>query len=220
VFDIPDGLSFEEAAGFPVNFLTAHNVLFEWGGLEAGERVLIHAAAGGVGSAAVQLARTANAEIFATASTDAKLELAERLGADHLIDYVKSDFVEAIDRITDGEGTDLVLDGVGGDAFDGGLEALAPFGRLVSVGSASGREGTLDPSLLRVDNQRVLGYHLGTAMEREPNRVKPAVSHLYDLIESGKIEVIVDQTFPLNEAAKAHDSMESRRSVGKMILLP
>src|SRR5699024_10456903 len=136
LFDVPESMDFAEAAGFPVQFLTAHNTLFEWGGLEDGERVLIHAAAGGVGTAAVQLAHEAGAEVFGTASTEDKRDLAERLGADHTIDYTATDFAEAVNETTDGEGVDLVLDGVGGDTSQNSLKCLSHGGRMVSYGAA------------------------------------------------------------------------------------
>ena len=220
VFDVPDGMTFDEAAGFPVQFITAHNALFEWGGLVEGERALVHAAAGGVGSAAVQLARSIGSEVFATASTDRKLAFAAELGADHLLDYTETAFEDEIAQLTDERGVDLALDGVGGRVFEDSLGALAPFGRLVSVGSASGSEGSIDPSLLRVENQQVIGYHLGTAMEYSRERVVPALPHLYELFETGEIAVKLGRTFSLEEAARAHEHVESRQSIGKVILQP
>jgi NADPH2:quinone reductase len=178
LLDVPESMSFAEAAGFPVQFLTAHNVLFECGNLTADERVLIHAAAGGVGTAATQLAREAGADVFGTASTQEKLDLAERLGVDHPIDYTETDFVDAVVDASDGEGVDLVLDGVGGDTSAESLDCLVPFGRMVVYGAASGRPGTLDTATLLFDNYTVHGYHLGQSVQRKPDRVFGAVPHL------------------------------------------
>ncbi|MHC3437775.1 quinone oxidoreductase family protein [Natrialbaceae archaeon A-gly3] len=215
---VPDALSIREAAAIPVQGLTAHNTLFKWGGLEAGERVLIHAAAGGVGSLAVQLSARAGAEVFATASTEDKRDLARDLGADHAIDYTETDVARAIDDQTDGAGVDLVLDGVGGDAFTASLEALAPAGRIVSFGMASGSIPTVATPRLFFENQSVIGYHLTNALETVPERVQGAVPDLLDALED--CEVVVGETFDLGEAREAHDALEGRETVGKVVLEP
>ncbi|MGQ3722659.1 quinone oxidoreductase family protein [Natrialba aegyptia] len=137
-FRVPDSLPLCEAVAVPIQFLTAHNCLFEWGNLSTNDRVLIHAAAGGVGTAAIQLAREAGAVVFGTASTDAKLDRVRALGCDHCINYEKTSFVDAINHLTDGDGVDLILDGVGGSVHHNSLKALASFGRLVAYGVASG----------------------------------------------------------------------------------
>ncbi len=220
LFDVPESMSFEEAAGFPVQFLTAHNTLFEWGELEEGERVLIQAAAGGVGTAATQLASEAGAEVFGTASTQEKLDLAEQLGANHGINYTESNFAEEINDITDGEGVDLVLDAVGGDTSSQSLDCLSHFGRMVSYGAASGRPGEVDTGTLLFNNHTVYGYHLGQSIQRNPERVLSAVPHLTDLLTSGDLEVVVGETFALEDAAAAHDHIENRESTGKVVLEP
>ncbi len=220
LFDVPEFMSFEEAAGFPVQFLTAWAVLHERGGVEAGERVLVHAAAGGVGSAAVQLADAADAELFATASTDEKLDLAARLGADHAINYEEADFATEIDAITDGAGVDLVLDGVGGETFDRSLDALTPYGRLVTFGVASGEPTTADATRLLFGNKSVVGFHLGRTMAHDPQRVLGAVPELTGMLADGTLAVVVGETFPLADAADAHEFVESRGSVGKVVLEP
>ena len=220
LFPIPDGMSFEEAAGFPVQFLTAHGCLFEWGGLEEDERVLIHAAAGGVGTAAVQLASRAGAEVFGTASTEEKLDLAERLGCDHPIQYIEEDFVDRVDEITDGEGVDLVLDGVGGETFSESLDATPQFGRIVAYGAASGRPGEVDTATLLFGNKSVIGYHLGRAVVEDPNRVLKAVPDLQEGLQAGELEVVVGEEFALADAAEAHQFIEDRGSTGKVVLKP
>ena len=217
---LPDGLRFEEAAGFPVQFLTAHACLFEWGGLDEGERVLIQAAAGGVGTAAVQLASRAGAEVFGTASSSAKLELAADLGCDHPIDYTDTDFREVIDAETGGEGVDLVLESVGDDVFDRSLDALGHFGRLVTFGVASGVPASVENRRLLFENKRVIGFHLGQAIRHDPSTVMKAVPDLTDGLATGELQVIVGETFPLAGAAGAHEFIESRQSTGKVVLLP
>jgi NADPH2:quinone reductase len=219
LFDVPTGLSVEEAAGFPVQFLTAHNCLHSWGDLEAGESVLIHAAAGGVGTAAVQLASEAGAEVFGTASTDEKLALAERLGCDHPINYEDEDFTAVIDSETD-HGVDLVLDGVGGETSARSLDALKEFGRMVVYGAASGEPGQLRTDEVLFGNQTIQGYHLGRATRRQPTRVFEAVPELTELLESGRLEVQFDRAFDLTAVQDAHEYIESRQSSGKVVLTP
>lgn len=216
---IPEGLSVEEAAGFPVQFLTAHNCLHEWGELSADESVLIHAAAGGVGTAAVQLAREAGAEIYGTASTAEKLDRAVALGCDHPINYESDDFVEAVNDETD-YGLDLVLDGVGGDTTANSLEVLDEFGRMVVYGAASGVPGELSTDELLFGNYRIIGYHLGRALRRRPTAVMGAVPELAEMLAQGVLEVQFDRAFDLEDAVAAHDYVEGRESIGKVVLTP
>ncbi|UPW00025.1 NADPH:quinone oxidoreductase family protein [Halorussus gelatinilyticus] len=220
LFAMPEEMSFDEAAGFPVQFMTAHAVLHEWGELEEGERVLVHAAAGGVGTAAVQLASAAGAEVFGTASTDEKLRLAERLGCDHPINYEEEDFRDVVDAETDGEGVDLVLDGVGGETFARSLDALSHFGRVVAYGAASGEPGEVETTRLLFENKSVEGFHLGNALQRDPQRVLEAVPELQQLLAAGELEVVVGERFPLEDAAAAHEAIENRETTGKVVLNP
>ncbi|MDS0298324.1 NADPH:quinone oxidoreductase family protein [Halogeometricum sp. S1BR25-6] len=220
LFEVPESMSFPEAAGFPVQFLTAHNCLHNWGDLTAHDRVLVHAAAGGVGTAAVQLADHADAESFGTASTAEKLELAADLGLDHGVNYEEEDFRETVEAETDGEGVDLVLDGVNGETFERSLDALASFGRIVVYGAASGDVATPDTTDLLFENKSVLGFHLGNAIEKDPSRVLGAVSDLQRLLAQGELDVVVGETFSLEDAAEAQEYLESRQSVGKVVLEP
>lgn len=220
IFSIPESTSFAEGAAFPIQFLTAYNSLHEWGEMEAGERVLIHAAAGGVGTAAVQVAAEAGAEVFGTASTAAKLDLATGLGVDHPINYTEEDFTEVVAAKTDGEGVDLVLDGVGGEVFEDSIDALAHFGRLVTIGAASGKPGRASTTDLLMENKRIIGFHLGTAMRTEASSVLEAVPPLTELLTEGDLEVIVGQQFPLTDAAAAHAAIENRETTGKVVLRP
>ena len=220
LFPIPEGMSVEEAAGFPVQFLTAHCCLFGWGGLEEGETVLIQAAAGGVGTAAVQLASNAGAEVFGTASTEEKLELAADLGCDHPINYTETDFREVVDEETDGEGVDLVLESVGDDVFERSLDAMAHFGRMVTYGVASGVPAKAENRRLLFENKTVKGFHLGQASYNDPSRVMEAVPDLTEGLTSGDLEVILGESFALEDAAEAHQYIEDRKSSGKVVLTP
>ncbi|MFW5929066.1 MAG: quinone oxidoreductase family protein [Halobacteriota archaeon] len=220
LFDVPETLSWEEAAGVPVQYLTAHGCLHAWGGLEAGERVLIHAAAGGVGTAAVQLASAADAEVYGTASTDEKLALARELGADHAINYEEESFSDRVNELTDGEGVDLVLDGVGGDAFEDSFDCLAEFGRVVAYGVASGVVPSVSTPDLLFSNHSVHGYHLGRAAAVEPERVAAAVPEVQAMLESGEVHVVVGGTYDLDEASEVHRALENRETTGKLVLKP
>jgi len=137
----PEGFSAEEAAAFPIVFATAYFALKPYGRLQSGESVLIHAAGGGVGTAAVQLAKRLGARVFATASSDEKLQRVKELGADELINYKELDFAEVVRQLTGGRGVDLILETVGGEVFEKSINSLAPFGRLVTYGAASGQSG-------------------------------------------------------------------------------
>src|SRR5688500_14768250 len=148
VWPIPDAMSFEDAAGVPIEFGTADDCLFEFGRLQAGETVLIQAGAGGVGLAAIQLAKRAGATVLATASSDERLEALREFGLDHGINYAEDGWVDAARKVTDGRGVDLVVDSVGGKILQGSLQCLAYRGRAITVGRAGRDEQPLDVSVL------------------------------------------------------------------------
>ena len=219
VFALPAGLGFEAAAAFPVQVLTAHESLHACGALRPGDDVLVHAAAGGLGSASVQLAAARGATVFGTASTAEKRRFAERLGADHTVDYGAEDFREVVAAHTD-DGVDLVLDGVGGETFDRSLDAVRPFGRIVTLGSASGTDATPDAGRLRSDSVHVVGYHLSRAVDRFPERVHRAAAEVFGLHEAGGLEFVVGERFDLADAGAAHAHVERRESHAKVVLVP
>lgn len=218
ILEIPEGVDVSEASAYPVHFLTAHNALHEWGDVKKEEKLLIHAAAGGVGSAAVQLASNAQVEIFATASTDEKLRFAEEIGADHTINYEEEDVNSYILDHTAEDGVDLVLDGVGGDAFYTALDVLADSGRIVTYGIASGNVPVLSPPRLIFENKSIIGYHLGHALEHERPRVKKSLPSLHGKFGNKDIKINIGKKFPLQDADRAHAYLENRKSIGKVIL--
>ncbi|HXQ61405.1 MAG TPA: zinc-binding alcohol dehydrogenase family protein [Acidimicrobiales bacterium] len=217
---IPDGLSTEEAACVPVPFGTADDCLFEFGRLQSGETALIHAGASGVGIAAIQLAKRAGARVLATASRDEKLERLREFGLDEGINYVSSDFVEEVRRLTDGKGADVVVDSVGGSTLQGSIRCLAYRGRCVTVGDA-GRQGTeqMDISTLRPNNQSLTGYFLGAELFLTPRPHAMIARHIDD-IAAGRLRVVIDRRFPLADAAAAHGYIESRQAFGRVLLVP
>jgi NADPH:quinone reductase len=217
---IPEGVSTEEAACVPVAFGTADDCLFEFGRLQPGETALVHAGAGGVGIAAIQLAARAGARVFATASSDDKLARLKELGLDEGINYRTNDFVAEARRLTDGRGVDVVVDSVGGVTLQGSLAALAYRGRCVTVGDASRvRVETVDVSGLRPNNQTLSGYFLGAELLLSP-RVHALIAGHLDAIARGELRVVIDRSYPLSDAAAAHAYIESRQSFGRVLLVP
>lgn len=215
---VPDGADIVKAACVPVAFGTAHDCLFEFGGLREGETVLVQAAAGGLGIALVQLARRAGARVLGTASSLARLEPARALGLDVGIDYREGGWVDRVREATDGLGVDLAVDSVGGDVLQGSLGCLAYRGRCVTVGNAGRAGKRLDVSSLGAGNQSLTGVFLGA--EIATPRARRMIADLVDDVAAGRLEVLVDRTFPLAEAAAAHAHIESRRAVGRVVLLP
>ena len=217
---IPDGVSTEAAACVPVPFGTAHDCLFEFGRLGAGQTALIHAGASGVGIAAIQLAHRAGATVLATASSDSRLERLTGLGLDHGINYATGEFVDEVRRLTGGRGADVIVDSIGGSTLQKSLACLAYRGRCVTVGDA-GREHptTLDISTMRTNNQTLTGYFLGAELFLGP-RAHAAIARMLADIAAGDLTVVIDRRFPLAEAAAAHAYIESRQAFGRVLLLP
>ncbi len=217
---VPDGVSTDEAACVPVPFGTADDCLFEFGRLRAGETALIHAGAGGVGIAAIQMAKRAGARVFATASSDDRLERLEELGLDEGINYVTHDFVAEARRLTDGRGVDVIVDSVGGTTLQGSLRALAYRGRCVTVGDAGRAPAEqVDISAMRPNNQTLSGYFLGAELLLAPRAHAMIARHL-EAIARGELKVVIDRIFPLSEAAAAHAYIESRQAFGRVLLVP
>jgi NADPH2:quinone reductase len=217
---IPDGVSTEEAACVPVPFGTADDSLFEFGRLRAGETVLVHAGASGVGIAAIQLAKRAGARVLATASSPERLERLVPLGLDHGIDYTATDFAEEVRRLTDGAGADVIVDSVGGSTLQRSLICLAYRGRCVTFGDAGREEpSTLDVSTMRAGNQTLIGYWLAPELFLGTRAHAMIAGHLDDLA-AGRLQVVIDRRFPLEQAGEAHAFIESRQAFGRVILVP
>ena len=212
---VPDGVSFEQAASLPVAYLTAWFALKHQGALQSGETCLVQAAASGVGVAGIQIAKQIGARVFTTASSKEKLALGRRLGADVTIDYTLSDFVEVVRHETDGRGVDVVLESVGGEVLTRSVEALAPFGRLVSVGNSSRSPSSTDLTQLLSRRLALFGFYLGGE-----HGTREALAELLASVAAGRIEAVIDRTFPLSEAAAAHRYVASRGNLGKVLLIP
>jgi NADPH:quinone reductase len=215
---MPDKMSFEDGAGFTLVFQTGWFGLHRRANLHAGETLLVHAGAGGVGSAAIQLGKAAGATVIATAGSDEKVEVCRRLGADHAVNYKTQDFVEEVKRVTAGRGADVVFDPVGGDVYDRSTKCIAFEGRIVIVGFTSGRIPQAAANHVLIKNYSVVGLHWGLYSKRAPELLPPATHALLDLYESGKIKPHISIRLPLAEAPRALATVAEGKSTGKVIL--
>lgn len=214
---MPDDVDAVDAAVLPISFGTASHCLFTRGGLQRGETVLIQAAAGGVGLAAVQLAAQAGARVIAVASGETRASRLRSLGADHVVDRVSHDVADTVRQITDGMGVDLALDPVG-TTLPTSISALAVEGRVVFVGNAGGGSLSVDLWSPMQSNQTLLGVFMGPLFERPD--VHSMVDELFVALDAGRIQVVIDRTFSLSEAAAAHDFAETAKPLGRIIMRP
>ena len=215
---IPSGCDVKLAAAVPVPFGTAHDCLFEFGRLKSGETVLVQAGASGVGVAAIQLAKRAGARVLATASSDERLERLKPLGLDAGINYKTSDVVQSVMKLTDNRGVNLVVDSVGGSTLQGSILSLGYRGRVSMVGAAGREPMRVDVGSLMGGNRSLSGVFLGA--EIATDRVHDLIQSLVNEVAAGTLKVLIDKTFPLSQAAAAHTYIESRKAVGRVLLLP
>jgi NADPH:quinone reductase len=211
VVPLPDGASFEEGAGFLLTFLTAWIPLTRQVRVGPGSVVLVHAGSGGVGSAAIQLAKHLGARVVATASSEEKRAVALEQGAEEAFGY--EEFAESVRA-------DVVLDPVGGEIFGRSFGVLRPLGTVVAIGFAGGWWEPLDPAPLVGRNVGLQGFYLGRLMRHDPELVREAIGELLELWSSGAIRPLVGASFPLERAGEAHELIESRKHVGKVVLVP
>ncbi len=211
LFELPAEATFAEGAAFPLAFLTAWLPLTRQAHVRPGARVLVHAAAGGVGSAAVQVARVLGAEVVATAGSEEKLELPRSLGAVQAVTY---------ERLAEIEPVDVVFDPVGGQLFADSLRLLRPLGVAVAVGYAGGMWAPVDPALVVGRNVSIAGFYLARLMQLRPDIVHDAAHDLLRLWTQGLLRPVVGASFGLDEAPEAHRLIEERRSTGKVVLVP
>lgn len=233
-FRVPKNLPTVDAAALPVNYLTAWLMLMRLGNLQAKQKVLIHAAAGGVGLAALQICRWRGAYTLGTASGKKHARLKE-MGMDHTIDYTSQDFAQEVSRITEGQGVDIVLDSLGGAASKKNFQLLAPLGRLFLFGVSSLAPGKTRNILaagkgllqmprfsslsLMQDNRGVFGVNLGHLWDRA-EVLGEIMTSILDLVEQGHIKPVVDKTFPFDQAGQAHAYIQNRKNFGKVLLVP
>jgi NADPH:quinone reductase len=217
---IPEGLDAAAAACVPVAFGTAHECLFTAANLGAGETVLIHAGGGGVGMAAIQLAKQAGATVISTASSDEKLERLKPFGLDHGINYASDSFVDRTMELTESRGVDMVLDSIGGKTLADSIDALAYRGTLVSVGVAGRAGSSVEATKLWTKNNTLRGVYLGGAFLAEYDRIYPLIGELLKRVGRGELHVEIDSTFQLADAAAAHAYLEARKAFGRVVITP
>jgi NADPH:quinone reductase len=219
VMPLPDFVSFAEGAAFPIQTLTAYHMLHTSHQTTPGQTVLVHSAAGGVGIVAVQIAKAAGARVIGTVSNDSKINIVKEYGADAVINYVTQDFAEEALKLTNGKGVELILDAVGKPTLEKGLNCLAPFGHLILYGRAGGIPDPVNLMSLFQKSLKVSGFVLYT-VSAMPDKHREGIEKSFQLMGQGKLKMLVGRTFPLAEAAEAHRYMESRQSVGKLVLIP
>ena len=216
---IPAGLDFVQAAAIPEAFYTAFVNLVLEAGLAAGERVLIHAGASGVGTAAIQLVRARGATAFVTAGSDDKLARCKDLGASAGINYKQESFTERIAALTEGKGVDIILDCIGGSYLEANVASLRPQGRLVIIGLMGGTKADLNLGLLVSRRLRVIGSVLRSRSLTEKVAITEAFrSEVMPLFANGTLKPVVDATYPIAEAAAAHDYVAANKNFGKVVL--
>lgn len=207
----PSQLTFAEAACLPLTYLTAWTMLVRRAEVKPGETVLVHAAGSGVGSAAVQICKLLGAKVIATASTEAKLQRARALGADHTINYVEKDFLDEVKRLTQRRLVDVVFEHVGASTFEKSVACLPYGGRLVTCGATTGYDVKLDLRVLFYKRISLLGSTMGS---------KGDLFRILQLVEEGKLKPVLDRTLPLEDAAQAHRLLKDRAQFGNVVLVP
>jgi NADPH2:quinone reductase len=219
-YALPDAVS-DEAASASTMLVTAYNTLTMAGRLQRGESVAISAAAGGVGTIAIQMAHALGAgTVVAIAGGSEKLAVAREVGADTTIDHTIADVPARVKAAVGDAGVDVVLDSVAGPIFAALFPVLAPFGRYVVYGMASGEPGRAASNELHMSNRAVLGYSTGGYRAARPAALRPGMQAALDLVASGKVKVLIGARYPLRDAAEAQRHVESRASTGKVLLLP
>lgn len=216
VFPLPESLSFRAAAAVPMNYLTVHFALTRRGHLEAGETVLVHGAAGGIGTAAIQYAKALGARVIAVVSTDEKGAVARAAGADDVV--LAEGFLDRVRELTGGRGVDLVVDPVGGDRFTDSLRCLAVEGRILVIGFTAGEIPTVRVNRLLLGNTSVVGVGWGAFWTREPGYVRRQWDEIVPLLEDGRLDPPLGSAHPLADVAAALRELDERRATGKVTL--
>jgi len=216
---IPGTLSMVEASALPETFFTVWTNVFDRAGLKSGETFLVHGGSSGIGTSAIQMAANTGARVFTTAGSPEKCAACEKLGAERAINYRDEDFVEVVKSLTDGQGVDVILDMVGGDYISRNISALAVEGRLVNIAYLGGPVAEVNFMPIMLKRLSLLG----STLRPQPVANKAAIAEalrakIWPLIDQGLIAPVIDSTFPLSEAAKAHERMESGAHIGKIVL--
>ncbi|MFC4713271.1 NADPH:quinone oxidoreductase family protein [Planococcus dechangensis] len=220
IFPIPDELSYAEAAALFITYQTAYFALHRTANLKKGEVLLVHAASGGVGSAAVQLGKAAGAMVIATAGSEEKLAICRELGADIVINYREEDFVPIVKEATGGKGADVIFDPVGGDTFDRSRKCIAFEGRLLVIGFAGGRIADAPTNHALIKNYSIVGVHFGLFRNLMPDQVMKAHEELMELYKAGAIKPLLYKEFGFEGVVDALEQLGSRKTYGKLVVTP
>jgi len=218
VHRIPDRMSFEEAAVFPIVYGTSYVSLVQRGALRASETLLVTAAAGGVGLAAVQIGKALGARVLALAGGPEKLRVVQAAGADVVIDYREEDWIERVLEETAGRGADVIIENVGGEIFEGCTRCIAWGGRLVVVGFSSGKIPSIRANRILLKHISLVGVHFNPMLEHEPELLEKAYGALFELYEAGRLHPVIWKQYPLEALPDALDALEDRRSWGKIVI--
>lgn len=218
IYSCPNSMSDHEAAGFLITYQTAYFALLHRAHLRAGEVLLVHGGAGGVGSAAIQLGRALGATVIATAGGPEKVACCLELGAHHAIDYEQDDFAAKVNAYTDGHGADVIYDPVGGDVFDRSTKCIALGGRLLVIGFASGRIPEIATNRILLKNISVVGLYWGNYQREQPELVQDAHEALCERFASGQLAPLVHATVPMSRLPEALDRIQRRESRGKIVV--
>jgi NADPH2:quinone reductase len=217
---IPKGISFIEAAAIPETFFTVWTNVFDRGQLTAGETLLVHGGASGIGTTAIQLAAALGASVYATAGSKEKVALCEKLGAVRAVNYKDEDFLDVIKPLTAGTGIDVIFDIVGGAYLERNIKLLAPDGRLVVIGVLGGAKGSLNLGLLLSKRISVTGSTLRARSPAAKGKIAASLRQkVWPLLEQGRVKPLIQQTWPLQDAAKAHTLLEANQAAGKLVLI-
>ena len=219
-FPVPDDMPAAKAASLMVTYQTGHVALHTRAHLQPGETLLVHAGAGGVGTAAIQLGKAAGATVIATAGGPDKVAVCRELGADLAIDYNADDFVAAVKDLTDGRGADVIYDPVGGDVFDKSRKCVAFEGRILVIGFTSGRIADAPTNHALIKNYSVVGVHWGLYLQMRPDVVGATHAALIELWTRGLIDPLIGAELPLADGPAALERLADRGTVGKVVLLP
>ncbi len=217
-FAIPDSMSFAEAAAMYIVYQTSYFSLKERAHLQEGEWLLVHAAAGGVGSSAVQIGKAFGAKVIATAGSQEKLDFCLSIGADHALNYREASWVDEVKKITQGHGADVIYDPVGGDVFDLSAKCIASAGRLLVIGFAGGRIPSIAANRILLKNMSVVGCYWGGHLEVHPEYLAESQAELFKMYEAGQIKPVVSQTYALSDAVTALRDLAGRKTYGKVVL--
>ncbi|WNC17669.1 NADPH:quinone oxidoreductase family protein [Brevibacillus brevis] len=219
-FALPDNMDFDTAAACPVVSFTSYKLLADVARLAPGETVLIHAAAGGIGTTAIQLAKLLGAgKVIGTVGRENKAAIAMEAGADHVICNDTEDFAAKVNELTDGAGADVILDSISGSVTERSMDCLAWYGRLVHFGNASGEVGTVKTIDLHASCRSVLGFSFGTTRSKRPHLLQDTAEKVFAYLADGSLRIKIGRRFDLEEAASAHAWVESRQSTGKVLLV-